>query len=339
MKKNINKILVIRFSSIGDIVLTSPVVRCLKQQLKDAQVHFCTKEQYLSLVDQNPHIDKVHLLKDSLAKLIKDLKAENFVYVIDLHDNIRTLQIKIRLGVRSKTYNKLRIQRQLIASFRLPLPKPNHVVKRYFEVVESLGVTYDGAGLDFYIRDRDHVEFDWLPENFQKGYIAFVIGGTAFTKMLPVKKMIELCDKINQSIVLIGDKADAENGEIIYNFFHNSNSGKHLDDGLKALNKKTQIFNGCGKFNIGQSAYLVKYAKAVFSHDTGFAHIAAAFKKNVFSIWGGTVPLYFYPFETQFTLLENKKLSCRPCSKNGRRSCPKKHFKCMNENPLDFFLP
>lgn len=339
MKGSIKKILVIRFSSIGDIVLTSPVVRCLKKQLPGIEVHFCTKEKYLDLVDQNPYIDKIHLLKNSLCELKKQLKSENFDFVIDLHDNIRTLLIKLLLAVKSKTYNKLRVQRQLIASFRLPLPKPNHVVDRYIKTVEPLGVTYDGNGLDFYIKERDKLEKDWLPESHQKGYVAFVIGGTSYTKMLPVNKMIVLCDKINRPIILIGDQADADTGELIREFFHNSKTNNHFEDGLKALNKRAKIFNACGKFNVGQSAYLIKHAKAVFSHDTGFAHIAAAFKKNIFSIWGGTVPLYFYPFETQFSLLENKNLNCRPCSKNGRSSCPKKHFRCMIENPLDFYLP
>jgi len=204
------------------------------------------------------------------------------------------------------------------------------------ETVADLGVKYDGKGLDFFIDKKDEVEQDWLPKSHQNGYISFVMGGTSFTKMLPTEKMIELCDKINQPIILIGDKADYEKGELIFNFFNMSEKNARYAGGLKALNKKTQIFNGCGKFNIGQSAYLVKHAKAVFSHDTGFAHISAAFKKNIYSIWGGTVPLYFYPFETRFTILENKNLKCRPCSKNGKSSCPKKHFKCMNDLVFDF---
>jgi len=339
MGKEIKKVLIIRFSSIGDIVLTSPVVRCLKKQLPGVKVHFCTKIQYKNLVEHNPYIDRIHFLNDSLIELKKELKTEKFDYVIDLHNNIRTLILKFYLGIKSKTYDKLRFQRQLLATFSLPLPKPNHVVNRYMKILDELGVKYDGKGLDFFMDQKDEIENDQLPESHRSGYIAFVMGGTAYTKMLPIHKMIELCDKINRPIILIGGKEDFVNGEKISDFFNKSKNSEPYEVGLKALNKKTQIFNGCGKFNIGQSAYLVKEADAVFSHDTGFAHISAAFEKTIFGIWGGTVPLYFYPFETKFTLLENKTLKCRPCSKNGKNSCPKKHFKCMKENPLDFYLP
>ena len=247
--------------------------------------------------------------------------------------------IKLSLRVKSKRYNKLRLQRQLLASLNLSIPRPSHVVDRYMKTLENLGVNYDGNGLDFFIDEKDEIERDWLPETHRNGYVAFVMGGTAFTKILPIEKMTELCDKINRPIILIGGNEDFDKGEQLTKFFNKSNVSEPFEKGLKALNKKTQIFNGCGKFNIGQSAFIVKNANVVFSHDTGFAHISAAFKKTIFSIWGGTVPLYFYPYETKFYILENKELKCRPCSKNGRDSCPKKHFKCMVENPLDFYLP
>lgn len=337
--EKIKKILIIRFSSIGDIVLTTPVVRCLKQQMPRATIHFCTKAQFKYLVDKNPYIDQIHLLDDSLGKLIGELQEEKFDLIIDLHDNLRTLIIKWRLGVKHHTYDKLRWQRDMLALLPIAMPKPSHVVERYMKTLDSLGISYDNKGLDFYIDDKDEVETEWLPESHQKGYVAYVMGGTAFTKMLPIEKMIELCDKINLPIVLIGGKEDFEKGEQLVRFFQEVTDDRSFNEGLLKLNKKTSIFNGCGKFNLGQSASLVKNSLVVFAHDTGFAHVAAAFKKTVYSIWGGTVPLYFYPFETRFILLENKKLSCRPCSKNGRASCPKRHFKCMKENPLEFYLP
>ncbi len=335
----IKKILVIRFSSIGDIVLTTPVLRCLKQQIPGTEIHFCTKVQYKYLVDKNPYIDHVHLLEDSLTTLLGSLKAEKFDLIIDLHDNIRSFIIKTWLGVKNKTYDKLRMQRDLLALLPLPTPPASHMVERYMKTLAPFGVHYDQKGLDFYIDEKDEVEQDWLPETHREGYVAFVMSGTAYTRMLPMEKMIELCDKINLPIVLIGGKEDFERGEQLVGFFEESKQDRSFDSGLKKLNKKAQLFNGCGKFNLGQSASLVKSAFVVFAHDTGFAHVAAAFKKTIYSIWGGTVPLYNYPFETRFILLENNKLSCRPCSKNGRASCPKKHFKCMKENPLEFYLP
>jgi ADP-heptose:LPS heptosyltransferase len=106
------------------------------------------------------------------------------------------------------------------------------------------------------------------------------------------------------------------------------------------MGKKTIVYNGCGKFNINQSASVIKKARYVFTHDTGLMHIAAAFKKEIFSIWGNTIPAFgMYPYRTKFTILENNRLSCRPCSKIGYNQCPKGHFKCMKELVLDFYLP
>jgi heptosyltransferase-2 len=94
------------------------------------------------------------------------------------------------------------------------------------------------------------------------------------------------------------------------------------------------ILNACGKFNLNQSASLVKQAKFVISHDTGLMHIASAFKKDIISVWGNTVPVFgMYPYLSgeNSIIVENNNLKCRPCSKIGFKKCPKKHFKCMND--------
>lgn len=339
MNKEIKKVLIIRFSSIGDIVWTSTVVRCVKQQLKDVELHFCTKIQYKSLMVGNPYIDKLHYLEGSLNALIGELKKEKFDFVIDLHRNIRTSMIKLRLGAPSKAYDKLRIKRFLFTNFQIDFMPNCHVVDRYFEAASPLGITNDGMGLDYYIPEKDEVESEWLPETHRNGYVAYVIGATGYTKILPFNKMVELCDKINKPIILVGGKEDFEAGDKLEKFFNSKPDSHETAEGLHSLNKKTVIFNACGKFNLSQSAYLVKEAEVVFGHDTGLTHIAAAFKKTIFSIWGGTVPNNFYPYGTQFFLLENTKLNCRPCSKSGISSCPKGHFKCMNDLVFDFNIP
>lgn len=339
MQKTIKKVLIIRFSSIGDIVWTTPVIRCVKQQLAGVELHFCTKIQYKSMVESNPYIDKLHFLEDSIGPLIKELKKENFDFILDLHRNIRTSMIKIRLGVKSKAYDKLRIKRFLYTNFQINLMPNCHVVDRYFEAAAPLGIVNDHEGLDYYISDKDEIEIDWLPETHRNGYMAYVIGATGWTKILPFKKMVELCDKINKPIVLVGGKEDFGNGDKLERFFNVASESQQMEDSLKELGKKAVIFNACGKFNLSQSASLVKHADIVFGHDTGLTHIAAAFNKVIFSIWGGTVPNNFYPYGTKFFLLENTKLNCRPCSKSGRSSCPKGHFKCMNDLSFDFNIP
>jgi ADP-heptose:LPS heptosyltransferase len=121
------KILVIRFSSIGDIVLTTPVVRCVKQQVPDAEVHYLTKFSFRSIVEHNPYIDKLHLLQDDLAAIIDDLQKEKFDFVVDLHHNLRTLKVKRALKVKSASFNKLNLQKYLLTAFKINLMPPVHI--------------------------------------------------------------------------------------------------------------------------------------------------------------------------------------------------------------------
>ena len=143
--------------------------------------------------------------------------------------------------------------------------------------------------------------------------------------------MIELCDRINKPVILIGGKEDAEVGEKLKTFFDKNLKDTELEYGLKQMGKKTEIYNACGKFSINQSAFLIRKAQYVFTHDTGMMHIASAFKKQVYSIWGNTIPLFgMYPYKTKFVVFENNHLDCRPCSKIGFDKCPKGHSNaCM----------
>lgn len=321
-------------------MLTTPVVRALKVQLENAEVHFCTKSQYKGIVENNPYLSKVICLEDNLNQLIETLKAENYDYIVDLHNNLRTRIIKSRLRKKSKAFDKLNFEKWLYVNLKINKLPNVHIVDRYMHAVRELGVNKDTLGLDYFIPHKDEVEMEWLPETHRRGYIAFAIGAQHATKKLPVKKMIELCDKINKPIVLLGGKEDFEDGELVANFFKKNISSESYEPMLKELNKKADIYNACGKYNLNQSASLLKQSQAVFSHDTGLMHIAAAFKKEIYSIWGNTTPYFgMYPYKTKFTVFERNNLSCRPCSKIGYKKCPQGHFKCMNEQVFDFYLP
>ena len=334
------KILVIRFSSIGDIVLTTPVVRVLKTQLDEVEVHYATKQQYKSIVESNPYIDKVFTLDTDLNELINQLKQEKYDYIIDLHNNLRTRIVKWKLGVKSFSFRKLNVEKWLLVNMKINKLPSLHIVERYLEAVQSLGVKNDALGLDYFIPEKDEVPLDWIPESHQNGYVAYAIGAQHETKKLPVQRMIELCDKINRPIVLLGGKEDYDNAETIRKFFEQPALSAEYEAGLKELGKRTIIYNACGLYNLNQSASLLKQAHYVFAHDTGLMHIAAALKKEVYSIWGSTIPSFgMYPYRTKFTVLENNKLSCRPCSKIGFDKCPKGHFNCMNKIVFDFYLP
>ena len=311
MKKT--KFLILRFSSIGDIVLTTPVTRCIKTQYPNAVLHFATKESFKVLVENNPYIDQYHLLGKSLNKFIQSLQTENFDYIIDLHNNLRTSIIKMRLfSVKSFSFDKLNLRKWLLVNLKINQMPNVHIVERYLETVKSLGIKNDLNGLDFFIPEKDKVQINVT-------YVAYAIGGQYNTKKLPINRIINVCQKINGKIMILGGKVDRPAAEEIE----------------KALGDK--IINACGKYNLNQSASLVQQAEYIITHDTGLMHIASALKKKVISIWGNTVPEFgMYPYLTAFSIIENKEISCRPCSKIGYAKCPKRHFKCMNELNLDF---
>ncbi|WP_242923009.1 glycosyltransferase family 9 protein [Pontibacter liquoris] len=321
------KILILRFSSIGDIVLTTPVIRCIKQQVPGAEVHYCTKKAFQAIVSNNPYVDKVHVLGDNLSELVQTLKAENFDYVVDLHNNLRTRIIKTRLGKPNKSFNKLNYEKWLMVNFKINRLPEVHIVQRYLAAASALGIQDDGKGLDYFIPAPDEVAIHTLPEGFQKGYVAFAIGAQHYTKRLPTERIIELCERLNQPVILLGGKEDAATGEEIVAYFESRTTNDA---------QRTTIYNACGKYNLNGSASLVRQATQVVSHDTGLMHIAAAFQKEIISVWGNTIPEFgMYPFRTKYKTLEVTNLSCRPCSKIGYSKCPKGHFKCMRDISFD----
>lgn len=316
------KFLIIRFSSIGDIVLTTPVVRCLKKQIATAEVHYLTKKSFYGIVAHNPHIDKIHLLQDDLASVTEELKKEDFDYVIDLHHNLRTWKVKSALKKKSFSFNKLNIEKWLLTAFKINKLPSAHIVDRYLDTLKPFGIKNDGAGLDYFIPDNEAVKENDIPASHHAGYIGVVIGAAYSTKKLPLHKLKELCSSLIHPIILLGGPEDREDGEKI------------------AAADEVKIYNACGKFSLNESADLVRRAKLIVTNDTGLMHIAAAFKRPVISLWGNTVPEFgMYPYygenyiratqKLPYDVMEIKNLSCRPCSKIGYKKCPKGHFKCM----------
>lgn len=324
-KITLKKLLIIRFSSIGDIVLTTPVVRCLKKQWPGVEVHYLTKKQFIPVLEANPYLDKIYSIQEEISEVMKELKNENYDHVVDLHKNFRSKGVILQLRKPASSFSKINIQKWFVVNLKINhLPKI-HIVDRYFQAVERLGIKNDMFGLDYFIPEIDEIDLLSLPDTHQTGYIGWVIGGKHNTKIFPEEKIIETCKGTNQPFILLGGREDEPKGERI----------------RKAVGKS--IFNACGKYNINQSASLVRQAQKIITNDTGLMHIAAAFKKEIISLWGNTIPEFgMYPYmpgaENGSHILEVKGLSCRPCSKLGYRSCPKKHFNCMEKINLKELL-
>lgn len=316
------KFLVIRFSSIGDIVLTSPVVRMLKQQVPKAEVHFLTKKSFESVVVNNSFIDKVWTTDGSLKDVIPQLKAEKFDEVIDLHSNLRTWRIKQALKVKSSTFNKLNFEKWLLVNFKINRLPATHIVNRYLKTVEHLGVQNDGEGLNFYFDDSIQSNDKLLPATFHAGYWVAVIGANHATKRFPTNMWIEVIKQLNFPVVIVGDKNDAVVASEIEN-----------DCG-------DIVYNACGKYSLLQSAAIVSQAKMVITNDTGMMHIASSYNRNIISVWGNTVPAFgMTPYMPEnysnSIIVEAKNVNCRPCSKIGFAKCPTGHFDCMNKIDLN----
>lgn len=310
------RILILRFSSIGDIVLTTPVVRCIKKQLPDSHITYVTKKAFAGILDTNPYIDKVLVLDKDFNSLKKQLLGESFDHILDLHNNLRTKRLCRIIKGQYHAFNKLNIQKWLLVNFKINKMPPIHIVDRYMETTKQLGVNYDGKGLDYFIHKET------LPPQLPElPFVALAIGGQHATKRLPLSKLKEILSRCEVPLVLLGGKDEAETAGLLENQF-----------------PRTIAFNYCGKLSLDQSALVLSRSAGIMTHDTGMMHIAAALQIPVLSVWGNTVPSFgmspYFPENSlaaeRSMVFEVNGLSCRPCSKIGFDACPKGHFNCMN---------
>lgn len=259
------KILVVRFSSIGDIVLTSPVVRCIKQQVPDAEIHYLTKKSFESIVSNNPYVDRTFTIEKSIQEILPQLRNERYDFLVDLHNNIRTFSLKRKLNVPHAAFPKLHAAKWLLVNFKVKMKADEHIVDRYFKAVESLNVKNDKLPCDFFVSPEDEVDpaaFSLQP----KQYVSFAIGAQFATKRMPFEKMVEVLEKVTLPVVLLGGKMDGEMGELLKNTLSSQN-----------------IVNTCGNLSLRQSASLVRQSAALLTHDTGLMHIASAFQIPIVS--------------------------------------------------------
>lgn len=316
VKKEVKKILIIRFSSIGDLVLTTPIIRALNQQIEGSEIHFLTKKRFAGILENNPYLTKTHSFDKNIKEVIPRLKEEKFDLIIDLHKNLRSTLVKRKLNLKSVSFNKLNLNKWLMVHLKINRLPQKHIVDRYFDALKPLGIENDFLGLDYFDGEENREIRKNLPKQFQN-YVVFALAGTYFTKKIPLEKWLEMAKLSPSPILLLGGPTEKELGEKIVN-----------------APLKQPVFNTCGKFSLNQSAALIRDAKLVITGDTGLMHIAAAYKKKTVSLWGNTIPEFgMYPYFPQnpeyVTILENKDLGCRPCSKLGFNKCPKGHFDCM----------
>lgn len=309
------KILLIRFSSIGDVVLTTPVISSLRACHPDAEIHFLTKAANAPLLTFHPGIGKLHLFTGDMGETLRGLRAEKFDYVIDLHSSIRSRWLRLRLGVRGTRYRKGSLRTRLYTRFRIGSPEPIHVVERYEETLAKAGCNRTGFPLGIFLEpvaEKAAAEKVRLTAG-GGACIAVNLGGKFATKKWIPERYATLLNQLGTPVVLLGGASEAKEATLIAGCL------------------QVPVINAVNQASLGESMALLKACSLVISHDSGLMHVAAAFGKPIVSIWGHSLPAFgFTPWKTKSVIVETEGLACRPCSKLGYDACPKGHFKCMN---------
>lgn len=298
-----DRILIVRFSSIGDIVLTTPVVRALSCQWKGgAEIHFLCKKNFAEVLQGNPYIHKVWTIEKSVGEVADELRNCRFRLVVDLHRNLRSTELIAKLNAPFVRFRKHNLAKWLLVNVGINMLPEKHIVARYMQAVERFGIADDGKGLDFIIPaiERSSVNHLELPDQFA----AFAIGAAHEGKRANNEQWRNFLLDCPLPVVLVGGLQDAENGEMI--LAETGSSGVNL----------------CGKLSISASAEVIRRSQFLLCGDTGMMHIGAALSKKIIVLWGCTVPTFgMYPFRPhpESISLEPKNRGKRPCSKLGNR--------------------
>ena len=322
-QKPLHKILVIRLSSIGDIVLTTPFLRRLNARFPDCEMHYVVRKEYASLLREHPKIARLFELDtskgtDELRKLRRTLCNEGYDAVFDLHNNFRSRFLCRNIHaprhiIRKRTFKRFLLVHFKWNFFRTIVPVP----ERYIETAAVYGVTPDNEGCDLFVPSdvlenvkAKLVDRGWNPE---RRLIAIAPGSKHFTKRWPAEKFNEvmrlLMNNTGANILILGSSEDK---------IHTPGNERVMDF--------------CGEFSLTETIAALRLASLVICNDSGLMHAATSQGAPVLALFGSTVREFgFFPYHARSRVLEIEGLACRPCSHVGRASCPEKHFRCMND--------
>ena len=340
MKRSLpNKTVVFRLSSIGDIVLSSPLLRVMRASAgPKARIDFVVKKEYADLVKFSHHLSVVHEFDDSrgfegLEELRDTLRAEEYDLVVDIHNNLRTIYLRNFCNTKEVvTVNKRLYERwQLVHLKRNVYSGYVPVADRYIETVEEFGITNDGKGLELFLPDEIQFAVSGKMAKLRLSEFNKVIGvcpgAKHFTKRWQKEKFAAVCARLakelNAKVLLFGGAAD-------------KNDCYAIASEIKMQVSEYAVTDLCGEFSLLEVAAAMEFCDTVITNDSGLMHVACARQRKVVAIFGSTVKEFgFAPYGTESVLIENNSLTCRPCSHIGRAECPKGHFKCMNDVGID----
>jgi len=310
---DIKKILVVRLSSFGDIVLSFPLIKKLKEIFPGSEIHYLTKNNYREVAELNPYLNKIISYEGSLMNTRRTIKKEHYDLIIDIHKNFRSIIVSFLNAAKVKRYNKENFKKFMLVKFKLNLFKEViPVYKKYMltvsEFINESGTEYSNTELIF---DRERI--------YKDDYVLVSPSSRHFTKTYPVIKFIAYINsQSNKKFIITGDGSETDN--IICRLIEANCSN---------------VINLCGKLNINELANVIFYSDFVICNDSAILHLAEALGKKAVAIFGSTVKEFgFFPQLKNSKVLEINDLKCRPCTHIGRESCPEGHFKCMEKIQL-----
>jgi len=328
------KILIIRLSSIGDILLAAPLIRILRQKFPNAQIDFLTKARFAELLQFHPGLNNMICFDETagfpeLRRIKTQIRQTRYDWILNIHNNLRTVYLCSFIPAAHRfKINKRVFKRWLLVKFKWNLFRQIvPVYQRYLEPLRAFGIVDDGQGLDFYMDDsvRQKIDADYSSFISQHQIIIGIVPGATYaTKRWLPERFAQAADALaqqfNAGIVLFGGKPEiALQAEILSQM-------------------KTPALGLAGQLSLQESAAMMQHCHLVISNDSGLMHLAAALKKKLIAIFGSTTrELGFFPSAPEQIILEHP-LPCRPCSHVGRHTCPEKHFDCIRQIPVTAVL-
>lgn len=316
-----NNILIARFSSIGDVLLTTPILRALRNKFPDSNIDYITTGKMQDLIRFNPHIDNIWTFEKSeskqdlyalKSKMLNNINANKYDILIDLQNNLRSNFLLNGIANKSFYLKKNRLYKLALVHLKKQIKKPQHIVDRYFECAAELGIEADGLGLELFLEPGS----EQATESSRK-IIGIAAGAQHFTKQWLPEHFAEL-------INMIAKEYNAE-----FRFFGSPDEKRIVSEITGKINAEYVDFTG--KLSLLESAREIDYCDYFITNDTGLMHIASARKVPIVAIFGSTVPeLGFSPYNIEHKIAETS-LNCRPCSHIGKSKCPKSHFRCMKK--------
>jgi len=298
--------------------LTSPVIQALYDS--GYELHYLLKSAYRTVIQSDSRIHSIWSYDSKLSDTIRLLRAENFDYVVDLHNNMRSLMVRLSLGQPAYVLRKSRIRDFLMIRFKaFRNPRP-HIVHRFMDTALPL-ISFDSK-TDFQPDFRIDPAIEGQ-QTIEGAYISVSIATAFPTKDIPVETLAGLINSMpGHHFVLLGADKDVPLANKLVNRLTHRNYSSFV-----------------GRLGLHASADIIRNSKALVTGDSGLMHIAAALNTPVIALFGSTHPVLgytpYYNKPTPHHIIQNETLSCRPCSRQGRKSCPKGHFKCMNDLSID----